>query len=191
MFLPTPSLAKELEWVIPPEPGQIGKNIHFVVDFSGSMNEEDISAAIKQTIDIASQSVDEINIKVTVFGRNYVTWEGIKNEKQPGWTSLPSNEAIEALAEWFKVVQLDNGDTLVSNPVGAALEEDIDNLTIIVISDMAFTDDEEIFVRIKNLQAIRTHKATFGFIQIDESLYLQNLIGGRCAEISSWFAVLK
>jgi len=177
-----------MEWVIPPEPGQIGKNIHFVVDFSGSMDSAKISQAIKQTLDIASQSVDEINIKVTVFGETYATWEGVKNEKQPGWTALPSKEAIDALSSWMTNVVIDNNNTYVAPPVGMALVEDIEGLTVIVISDMGFTDGSLVYKQIEDIQRFRTYPATFGFIGIGLRSYSYDSFKSRMTDVPAWFA---
>ena len=175
--------------MVAPEPGQIGKNIHFLVDFSGSMDNEAIAAAIRQTIDIASQSVDEINIKVTVFARGYATWEGIENKKQPGWTALPDAEAIKSLHHWFEVVELDRGDTLISDPTCAALTEDIENMTLIVISDMVFGDGGTFSSSIKRMQEARNHKATFGFIGIKLAniAYTKSMLS-LSRELGAWVA---
>ena len=181
-----PEEAPQLSYLIPPEPGQIGKNIHFVVDFSGSMEQDDISAAINQTIAIACQSVDEINIKVTVFGGNYYTWEGIENKKQPGWTALPSQEAIDSLKKWFAELSIDKDSTYIAPAMGAALMEDIENMSVIVISDLCFNDPQDLYFRINHFQNLRTHKATMGFIGIEASIIDANIIFNKCKEWNAW-----
>jgi len=185
-----PQEPQQLNFVIPPEPGQIGKNIHFVVDFSGSMDRGKLAAAIQQTIDIASQSVDEINIKVTAFAHNRATWEGIENKKQPGWTALPSKEAIEALTEWCYSLQLITHSTYVGDPVRNALTEDIENMTVIVISDMCFDDPSDLNGWIVAEQGRRIHKATLGFIGISPGLAYALSIANRCKEWGAWNANL-
>lgn len=175
--------------MIQPEPGQIGKNIHFLVDFSGSMDEQAISAAISQTIDIASQSVDEINIKVTVFATDFVTWEGLENKKQPGWTALPDADAISALRLWFETVSINKDNTLITDAVNAALTEDIENMTLIVISDMVIADHVDFADNLKRMQAARNNKASFGFIGIKmASLPYVRCILELSRDIGAWMA---
>lgn len=134
-----PARGQTTDWILPPQPGQITKNIHLVVDFSGSMNADQVSEAISQTLSIVSQSVDEVNIKVTVFGGTYTIWPGVENKSQPGWTALPDANAIKLLEEWLRTVSIDGDSTKLSEPLFVAATENIQK-TIIIISDLFFDD---------------------------------------------------
>jgi hypothetical protein len=163
------------------------------------MRPTQVMTAIQNSIDIATKNIDELNIKVTVFGSNYVTWPGIHNDHMPGWTALPSEDAINSLRDWFNTVSLDTGDTFVNGALSNALQEDIDETIIIlsdfIISDMSFYDENRPgVVSIINAARIsRRHPITFGAIIIwrTDSIYpYTEIVTQLCIQIDSWLVII-
>jgi len=168
----------ELIWIKEPQPGQIKKNIHFILDKSCSMQSSELTEAITSVINIAEQSVDELNIAITAFGADHKRWEGVEDEHTPkNWAALPSKSALEIANKWMGDVSINNGSTHLENPLMSSLSEKIPNLTIIIVSDMQFngthTTPDKIARLIKELQIKREEagldKATVGFYGIRAS----------------------
>jgi hypothetical protein len=95
---------------------------------------------------VAAQSVDEINIAITVFGSEAVRWDGLPDEKTPkGWASMPSQEGLDAAKEWLSTVYVNNSTTAVDTAIRTVdtrivlrVGGDINDETVIIISDLLF-----------------------------------------------------
>lgn len=171
---PGPNDPPVTEWIKAPEIGDITKNIHFIVDFSGSMHPEQIAQAIQQTIDIATKNVDELNIKVTVFANNVETWPGIENDKMPGWTAMPSDDARKNLSEWFTNVNINNGSTYLNLGLQRVAETLVEDETVIIISDMMFDDNPHVILF--NIKTLNGHGVHFGFIGMNATEQYVNIL---------------
>lgn len=166
-----------VQWVIAPE--VVHKNIHFILDRSGSMNADQLASALGCFLMIAEQSVDEINMAITVFGENAVRWEGVPDERTPrGWASMPSQTSLEAAREWLTTVEINSGSTCLHealNTVDTKIVErlggDIDEITVIVISDLLFDNyPSSLLGAVNTLRKARSdnnaHELSFGFVGI-------------------------
>ena len=133
-----------IQWAIAPE--VVHKNIHFILDRSGSMNADQLTSAMSCFLMVAAQATDEINIAITVFGEDAVRWGGMPDERTPkGWASMPSQTSLNAAKKWLATIAINSGST----NVGRALQtvdthiierpgDDINDITVIVISDLNF-----------------------------------------------------
>jgi len=174
MMLPT--IAEEN---ILPQPGDIRKNIHILFDQSGSMSLSEHQAALQQIEAIVSQAFDEFNLKVTAFGHGHATLIPSKDggfdilEEAPTWMSLPSQNNLDRVKNWLGSKQVESSHTQALGATLAALAEDIDDLTIIVVSDCILDDGEPLSDAIKIAQKEREKRhfdvAGFGFINISDS----------------------
>lgn len=117
--------------------------IAFVVDASGSMaNTDRVGFSIGFTRSLLGQEGDELLVAIYAFADLDSRWPGIPydgNGPPPpdGWTFFPSVTAITDAEEWLRS-QGANGST---NPVGAvkrALNEQIDQLTVLIVTDGEF-----------------------------------------------------
>jgi len=189
--------AQEINWLVPPEQGQIKKNIIFVVDKSASMKPDQVADAIQAVVNIASQSLDELNVGVMAFGGNCERWKGVKDEKLPeGWAALPSKEAVQAIKEWLETIEIENGSTHVAPAILKSMNASLafKDLTIIVISDLEFNggiDRGPTFITaITGAQASRLDAkldpATFGFFGISASTNAVNATLMDAKLLNAW-----
>ena len=183
--------------------GDITKNIHFILDFSGSMHFNEILAAIDQTLKIAEINNDEYNIAVTVFGKHYLRWKGEGNN----WISLPSADNLNLLRGFLSKDEknvkklaniIDDNYTSLQGPLTTALSEFSESnkdLTIIIISDLAFDDPDHYLLNI-----IEKHKEQFiknsrilsvGFISLGSSDRRLERISEICLKTDSWLEMIK
>ena len=166
-----------VQWAIAPD--VVHKNIHFILDRSGSMNPDQLASAMGCFLMIAEQSVDEINMAITVFGENAVRWEGIPDERTPrGWASMPSQTSLEAAREWLTTVEINNSSTCldealktVETRIVERLGGDINEITVIVISDLLFDNyPSALLGAVNSLRKARSdnhaHELSFGFVGI-------------------------
>jgi hypothetical protein len=141
---PQPS-APKLEMIVE-QKIPINKNILFIVDRSGSMDNGLLERAITVVLSIVEpeHAIDELNVAAVVFNDRYVRWDGHPSpagERQPpkGWASLPNPEAVKALNEWVDSYRA-GGSTHVIPALVHGLMEPINELTIVVVSDGIFSD---------------------------------------------------
>lgn len=133
-----------ITWVKTPD--VIHKNIHFVLDKSGSMSLTQLTSAMNCFLNIAEQSSDELNIAITVFGERAARWAGKPDDNTPaGWASLPNKENLDSAKEWLKNVEVGTGATRLENAIAQVDARilsrkggNIDEITVIVISDLLF-----------------------------------------------------
>lgn len=161
-LLACPVLA--LDVVVEPN-ARITKDLFFVLDKSCSMSGR-LNKAIDATLEIACQETDELNIAVLAFSQDTVRWPG-KPKTEPdggppaGWATMPSKETRTALSDWLNALQ-SRGTT----PVLPALQEALaatapknKKLTVILISDGGFAENEEVILaEMERLQLLRSQK---------------------------------
>lgn len=135
---------ENIRWEIAPE--QIHRNIHFLIDRSGSMNANQIASAMSTFLTVAEQAVDEINIAVTIFGKDAKRWDGVPDERTPKkWAALPSLDNVNAAKAWMRETTIDSSCTKLEEAIATIDERiverpgaDINEITVIVISDLLF-----------------------------------------------------
>lgn len=128
------------EWILPPEQGQVKKNILFLVDKSASMSPTELFQGISTMIGIMEQSVDEMNVTVMAFGTYLVKWPGPSNksDKMPAnWLELPSKDGIEEVRAWIDKVDTGSGTYMLSSLTDVS-KEPVSPLTIVVITDGSY-----------------------------------------------------
>jgi len=172
-----------VKWVIPPP--VIHKNIHFILDRSGSMNPDQLASAMGCFLMIASQSVDEINIAITVFGKNAERWDGLPDDNTPKqWAALPSQTALDAAKEWLATVDINDAETRVETAIRTIDTKiirpgnqdtpgghDIDEVSVIVISDLELTNwPQDLLGAVNTIRRAReanqAHDFNLGFVGI-------------------------
>lgn len=139
------------------EPKQkITSNIFFVIDCSGSMQGDRYSKAVDTLISIATQETDELNISALAFDQKQTRWIYQYDGNTPNyWARLPDLDAIERLHAWLGTV-CQNGNTTFIPAITTAFNEPKRDLTIIVISDGIFDEDQgEIVASVLALQENR------------------------------------
>lgn len=159
---------------IPPNKGDVTKNIHILLDYSGSMTPPDLENQLNQFLSIAMQQIDEYNLSVTIFGGNYYRMVPGPNcdlsAELKGWMSMPSANNIKAIRQWINDISLivDKGNTRGISPIRNALREDIKELSVIVISDCVFDDKSTMYNGFDSLEEHRKNNpGRLGFIDID------------------------
>lgn len=160
---------------IPPEKGDVTKNIHVILDYSGSMNAEDLQNQLNQFFRVAIHVMDEYNLSVSVFGGTFHRMvpgpDCDLSEDYKGWMSMPSANNIKAIEKWFGEIDLvvSKDYTVGIPPIRIALLEDIEDLTVIVISDCVFDDKAEMYDAFDDLEKVRkSNPAKLGFIDVDD-----------------------
>jgi len=125
--------------VVPP--GQpLNNRLLFLVDRSGSMHGGNFNRALLAVEYIAGQEFDDVEIGVIAFNDAPLRWAGKPEsgaqEVKPGW-AIPTPEAIAEVNAWL--AQLGSGgDTLIINPLVAALHEPRKTLSIVLVTDGLF-----------------------------------------------------
>jgi hypothetical protein len=170
-----------VQWAIAPD--VVHKNIHFILDRSGSMSADQLASAMGCFLMVAAQPTDEVNIAITVFGENAVRWEGAPDERTPrGWASMPSQENLDAAKQWISTVELNSSSTKVEEALRTVdtkvIErpgDDIDEITVIIISDLIFDNyPESLLNAVSGLRNARVdnHAKDFnlGFVGIKTSV---------------------
>ncbi len=158
---------------IMPEKGDVTKNIHVILDYSSSMSAKDLQNQLDQFFAIATQPGDEFNLAITVFAGN--TFRLIPgddcdiSEEHERWMAMPSQNNIVAIQKWLENVRpfVTRHATRVTPPIIAALSEEIDDLTVIVISDCFFEDKTILYSGFEDAQKKRKDRAKLGFIDIE------------------------
>lgn len=124
---------------------QISKRVLFLFDCSGSMDPTDLARAIDATLLVAEQPTDEMEIAVIAFSGSTLRWPGVSdppgtpNPVPPGWASLPSQKAIDEVRSWLSSFR-GAGNTHILPALAAAMQEQRDELTIILVTDGMFND---------------------------------------------------
>lgn len=126
-----------------PQTRRMSNKVAIVADASGSMNDvARISIALGFIRYMIGHGDDHLDIAAFAFSDEFVRWPGVPytgNGRAPprGWTAFPSEEALDNVNSWLRA-QVASGGT---NPVGAmlaALREDVDDLTVMLIMDGEF-----------------------------------------------------
>lgn len=179
----SPVSAQEMEMVIPPRRDQITKNIHLIIDYSGSMEPEEIRMAVNQAIMIAGQPGDEFNVAITVFGQDYVRMEILDEECElgPNWMAMPSQDHLDTIIDFLGSVAINDNSTLAEEAVRAAINEEIDDLTVIIISDCVIQD------RWRLPEVMSGSGVHFGFVGIDSRMARNEGFMELCEENDCWF----
>jgi len=144
-LLALPVRAYDIEVLLPIEKHHTTKNLHIFIDFSGSLVQRGlIDDAVEQALLVASQGADEFNIAVTVFANTSARMEitDPNCETGPNWIAMPSAENVEFINGWLYTVRIRNDNTLLRNPLYSALQENVEELSIVVISDGHFYHPE-------------------------------------------------
>lgn len=147
LLLVPPISANGMEIVSPIEHHHIKRNVHIIVDMSGSMSPAQINEAVAQALAIASQPSDDFNVAITAFAKNWIRMATIDEECDvgPNWMAMPSADNVAKIQEWFGRINTPEGDisidiinTFIREPLVTALTEEVEDLSIIVISDCHF-----------------------------------------------------
>jgi hypothetical protein len=200
LLLLSTSFAQDMEQLIPIERGDIKKNIFFCIDKSGSMTPENLGQAINSMVTIASQNADEFNIAASVFGEESDRWEGVENKKTaPQWAQMPDQQAIEKLKEWFDKTLVGKKSTIPSPSIVDGLDEDVRELSLIIISDGQFNGPdasiEALVGKIVAWQAARVKaekfRAKIGILAINPTKSTRNRLRHICQQIDAWLVETK
>jgi hypothetical protein len=165
--------------IVPPK-GAIKKNIHILFDQSGSMGAEKHAMALRQVSMMLSQSFDEFNVKVTVFGETSETLVPLEangfdlSEEHEGWMSFPSARNVDKIIEWLAVKRVGENATMVHSPFKEAVSESIDDLSITIVSDCMFDDANELLSLIDKTEV---PPVLFSVIPITSIYHMESVVG--------------
>lgn len=141
LTLPLCAVQLELE-VAPSVP--ITRRVLFVVDRSGSMHGDHFSRALAAVRDLSEHPTDDLEVAVIAFNDVATRWPGKpenggRNERNvpAGWAALPSDTAVDEAEAWLAELGA-GGDTLVIPALRAALAEQRDELSVVLVSDGLF-----------------------------------------------------
>lgn len=108
-----------------------GKSFVFVVDQSGSMNNNKSLRAIEMTLMVASQPTDDMEACLIGFTRTSLRWK-------QGWKKLPSQKVVDDMGAWVKQFASNWAGTELGPALTQALAEEKKELTVVIISDGEF-----------------------------------------------------
>lgn len=190
-----------IQWNIAPE--GIHKNIHFILDRSGSMSAEQLTSAMSCFLTVAGQATDEINIAITLFGQDTVRWPGCPDENTPPqWASLPSQENLEAARIWIATTPVNGNSTQVSDAISSVDNKPIartggaiNEVTVIIISDLQFDSfPGSITAPLQKLREARQKNGckdmSFGFVGIYATPDSLGRLRALCEEKGCWLAFI-
>lgn len=112
---------------------------------------------------VTQQPIDDMRLAVIAFDSAPYRWDGVPDEENKipkGWAALPSKEAVDD-AQSFIISNLHDRFTYFSSPVLAALDEPVNDLSIILVTDGKPTMPHEITTLLSEVtarQAIREEK---------------------------------
>jgi len=112
------------------------KHLFLLVDNSGSMAGKSWSVARGYASMIAGQGTDQASVAVLAFGEGAQRW----TYKGAKWARLPDGHAVKAASSWLDKLPA-FGSTYVLPGLTEALRENVDPLTVVVVSDGLFTED--------------------------------------------------
>lgn len=195
---PAPTSVWERDAQYPPN-----RNILFLIDSSGSMNDRKIGDAINFAMQVAEAPIDDFNITLVTFGSRVARWAGTKDVDERtgaqvghrGWAAMPSSNNLQAARNWISN-NLDDGSTYVIPGIEHAsransglydgILHDVElpaitlkELTIIIITDGEFSEPLIRVVRaIAAAQSMRQKRElpsiNFGLIGIDVKTKAKN-----------------
>lgn len=138
---------------------RMSTKIAFVVDASGSMSNFDrLGAALSFSKGLLGEQSDALEVAIYAFRDAAMRWPGFPHDGNgppppPGWTFFPSEPAYRAAASWLSALGA-GGNTDPTEAVQEALAENIDDLTVVIITDGEF--DGNLFKQtIERAQAAR------------------------------------
>lgn len=157
---PAPRRVLQIDTVVEPTE-RMTTRIAFVVDVSGSMKDvAKIGVGLGFSRSLLGREGDELEIAIYSFSDAKARWEGFPFDPSdggkpppPGWTYFPSVPALRAATEWL-ASQGAKGGTNPTGAVAAALEESVEKLTVVVITDGEF-EPESFLAAIERGQAAR------------------------------------
>ena len=143
------------------------KRVLFVLDCSGSMDERDkIAQAVDAFISISGQAVDEMEIGIIGFGSHSYRWEGVPEEGEhpipKGWAAMPSQEAVQKAQQWLVGIRVGSNvkfSTILSPALMAALNEERDQVTVVLITDGHIMDSLDKPAIVSNVENAIRHRA--------------------------------
>ena len=137
-----------LEVVVHPAEGaRLTSRILLVVDRSGSMQHGEFTRALAAVAMIAEQPADELEVAVIAFAEHAVRWH--PSDWCPGqrtdWADLPSGYVAAEVTSWL-ARQGAKGSTFLWTALERALAEEVDDLTIVIVTDgdLTLADEDQI-----------------------------------------------
>lgn len=165
-----------------PQHTDVTKNIHIILDYSGSMQGKDIQKQLEYLNQIAAQPFDDYNLSISIFGGNSARMTpgddcDVNEKLGPNWMAMPSARNLQAINAWIQreSAQISNSNTRLCQPIQRALRDDVKDLTIIVISDCMLDDKRQLYNSLDELQRKRNNgPAKIGFIDVDDCQHTTN-----------------
>ena len=136
------SLAVELSPVVRAS-SRFSKHVLFVCDVSASMYGRPFDSALSAFKMVASQPVDDMQVSVIAFSDTITRWAPSKKTK---WAKLPSKTHVKAADKWLRR-QGPGGGTNVVPAMELALKETTGPLTIVLVTDGIFSEDDDDVVK--------------------------------------------
>lgn len=154
---------------IPPQKGDVSKNIHIIFDKSYSMTTDDFKIAYKEIEEIVTTGTDEFNIAVTAFGNTHERMIVKDDSCKIGanWMSMPSLENSQKIMKWIKGVKVGNS-TFMYSAIADVLRDNKKDVTVIIISDCSIDDIVSCVRLIEKARQTKEHnKFNVGFVDTD------------------------
>jgi Mg-chelatase subunit ChlD len=174
--------------------------IAFVVDSSGSMdNSGRMGMAIKFATDILGQGVDEMKVALLAFKGSHERWPGVPHDglgpaPPEGWTEFPGVTQLQSAEKWLNS-QGAHGITNPSSALREALAEEIEDLTVVIITDGDFNGDDfknAVAVGQASRESRGRKKATIIVVGIgEESVKRQHMIDVGKSEGGGLFVIKR
>lgn len=174
-FLAAPLCAAiTLHEVVAPQ-ARLTPRVLFVVDVSGSMKGPEFTRALTAVRSIAAQPVDQLEFAVLAFNDGVYRWEGHPDaDAPPKWACAPSEDAVRAAEDWLSE-QGAEGDTLVIPALAAALAEERDTLSVVLVTDGGFYRETQTAV----LEALTSGQKARVDRGLDEAVVVVYGVGSR------------
>ncbi len=132
--IPVATQAARLVPVVQPEQ-PLTKNLIVIVDASGSMSGKPIAAAMSAVGMLMRRQAEVYDFKLIAFRDRVHVWP-------MDWVQMPAEGMLRRAREWLQSLggaYGTTGETLVTPAVRLALSEERSDLSIVLISDGAFT----------------------------------------------------
>jgi Mg-chelatase subunit ChlD len=145
MLVTLPALALDLQVEVAPR-SPITRHVALVVDRSGSMTGDPIRQALLAVNRFLVEPTDELQVALFAFADDTSRWPGIPEPGgprpvPPGWAALPSETAMQQAEEWLQSFPT-RGGTIVIPALRDALKEPRLELSIVLVSDGKFSEDQ-------------------------------------------------
>lgn len=185
-----PVIKTEVEMVLPPGRGEITENIHIIVDKSGSMTSDELSIAIDETLTIAGQGLENLNVAITTFGGDHQRLRYVDKESKigPNWLCMPSADNLKRIKAHL-AAPINNYATFVRPPLQLALNEKVKKLTVIVISDLLFGRLDNLSADLKKMT--KGKDVVVGFVGINAAVGKKSTMFKLCKKNKAWLINIK